>query len=120
MPLETERNNQVVAMREQGIPYRKIGRHFGISADRVRQIVIRCKHKQEIFEKWPFSTLLSHRARMVLGSNPVRIYFGWAKVVNLSNISFNQRFSNRIRRCLENATFHMLNRCMQAKKNVTK
>ena len=94
MPLKKERNNQVVAMREQGISYGKIGSHFGICRDRVRQIVVRHKQEQEISEKWPFCALLSHRALTVLGSkfgdtafeNPeIVVNYGKRNILKLRN-----------------------------------
>lgn len=37
-PPKTERNRDVYRMVEDGIPYRRIGKHFGISHERVRQV----------------------------------------------------------------------------------
>ena len=36
---KTERNNEICALRSQGISYKKIAEHFGISIIRVRQIL---------------------------------------------------------------------------------
>ncbi len=44
-PAKTERNAQILELHEKGIPLRAIGRRFGISYERVRQIIEQLKKK---------------------------------------------------------------------------
>lgn len=54
MENKTERNLEIVALKEKGFTFDKIAKEHGITRERVRQIYLREKRKKEIVNELPY------------------------------------------------------------------
>jgi hypothetical protein len=61
-----ERGQRMIAMRAKGKTYREVATAFGVSVDRVRQLITRAEHYAKIVATQPNRAALSTRAWVVL------------------------------------------------------
>ncbi len=94
--LGTSRHNEVVRLREVGLTYAEIGRRFGISRERVRQIIVRKPTPQKPALDSKVMLRTSDVAQLLgLHSNTVR---RWTQKGILKTYRISSRGDRRFRR----------------------
>ncbi len=94
--LVTSRHNEVVRLREAGLTYAEIGRRFGISRERVRQIIVRKPTPQKPALDSKVMLRTSDVAQLLgLHSNTVR---RWTQKGILKTYRISSRGDRRFRR----------------------